>query len=65
MDRNSRFREFYGERFLDLMSFVAVGDGRARVFTPDHRFISADCRHLTKSGARYIAGMIDWEKYLN
>lgn len=65
MDRNSRFREFYGDRFLDLMSLVAVGDGRVRVFTPEHRFISADCRHLTRSGARYFAGMIDWERYLN
>ena len=65
MDRNRRFREFYGDRFLDLMSLVIVGDGRVRVFTPEHRFISADCRHLTRGGARYFAGMIDWEKYLN
>ena len=65
MDRNSRFREFYGDRFLDFISLVAVGDGRVRVFTPDHHFISADCRHLTKSGAGFLAGMIDWEKYLN
>lgn len=65
MERNSRFRELYDDRYLDLMSFVAVGDGRVRAFTPDHRFISADCRHLTRSGAIFFAGMIDWNQYLH
>jgi hypothetical protein len=65
MDRNSGFREIYGDRFLDLVSLVSDNSGRVRVFTPDHHFISADCRHLTRSGARYFAGRIDWEKYLD
>lgn len=63
MERNSRFREIYGDRFLDMISMVSDYSGRVRVFTPDHHFISADCRHLTRSGARYFAGMIDWDKY--
>lgn len=43
--------------------FMMASDNseRVRVFTPDHHFISADCTHLTRSGARYIAGMIDWK----
>lgn len=65
MGRNSRISDYYSDRFLDMMSMVSDKTGRIRVFTPDHKFISADCKHLTKDGARYLAGMIDWEKYLD
>ena len=65
LSKNLRFKELYGDRFLDLMSLVTVGGDRVRVFTSDHHFISSDCRHLTRSGARYLAGLIDWEKYLD
>lgn len=64
LSRNSRFGEFYGERYIDLMSLVVNDAGQVRVFTPDHRFISADCRHLTLGGAQYFAERIDWGKYL-
>ena len=64
LTRNNRFKEFYGERYLDLMSLALNDAGQVRVFTPDHQFVSADCRHLTLSGARYFAKRIDWGKYL-
>ena len=62
--RNSRFREFYGERFLDMMAMVTDDTGLVQVFTPGHRFISADGKHFTKYGAEYFAEKIDWNKYL-
>ncbi len=65
LSRNRHFRELYGERFLDLTSMVLNEDGEVRVFTPDHHFISADGKHLTVAGAKYFAGMIDWDKYLD
>ena len=64
LERNRRFREFYGERFLDLMSRVTDEDGLVQVFTPEHYFISADGKHFTKAGANYFAKMIDWNKFL-
>lgn len=64
LSRNDRFHELYGERYLDLMSLVTNDAGQVRVFTPDHHFISADCRHLSLAGARLFAEKIDWEKYL-
>ncbi len=64
LDRNNRFREFYGERFLDLMAMVTDNTGLVRVFTPDHHFISADGKHLTRYGAKYFAERINWNKYL-
>ena len=63
LERNRRFREFYGERFLDMMAVVTDG-GLVRVFTPEHRFISADGKHLTASGARFFAERIEWGQWL-
>lgn len=63
LERNERYREFYGERFLDIMGFVTDG-GLVRVFTPDGRFISADGKHLTRFGAKYFAERIDWNYFL-
>ena len=61
--RNTRFRETYGDRYLDLMSMVVDGSGRVPVFTPDHHFISPDCKHLGKGGAKFFAESIDWNKF--
>ena len=61
--RNTRFHDYYGDRYLDLMSMVIDGSGRVRVFTPDHHFISPDCKHLGKGGAKYYAERIDWEQF--
>ena len=65
LSRNRHFHELYGDRFLDLTSMVLNEDGKVRVFTPDHHFISADGKHLTAAGAKFFAGMIDWDKYLD
>lgn len=62
--RNERYRELYGERFLDMMAPVVTEDGRVRVFTFSHCFISADGKHLTKAGARFYAERIDWDRLL-
>ena len=40
-------------------------DGNIRVFTPNNKFISQDCRHLTKHGAIYYASIIDFDKIFN
>lgn len=64
LERNKRYCEFYGERFLDMMDVVTDDSGLVQVFTPEHRFISADGKHLTRSGAEYFAEIIDWNKYL-
>lgn len=45
------------------MSIVTNDDDKVRVFTPDHHFMSADCRHLSKGGAIYFGNVIHWGKY--
>lgn len=62
--QNSRFKQIYGNRYLDLMSMVINNKQQVRVFTPDHHFISADCRHLSKGGAIYYSKIIDWNKFM-
>ncbi len=64
LERNKQFRAFYGDRFLDMMALVTDDTGLVQVFTPEHRFISADGKHLTKFGAKYFAERINWNKYL-
>lgn len=64
LNRNRQFRKLYGKRFLDIMAMVLDEDNKVCVFTPDHHFISADGKHLTKAGARFFAERIDWKKFL-
>lgn len=64
LERNKRYREFYGERFMDMMDMVTDGSGLVQVFTPEHRFISADGKHLTAAGARFYAERIEWWRWL-
>ncbi len=64
-ERNEKMKVLYGEHYLDLISLVAVGDGRVRVFSDDHHYISADCGHFSRGGAIYYADLINWNKYLN
>ena len=64
INNNRHFAEKYGNRFIDMMSMVTNETNQVRVFTPDHHYMSADCRHLSKGGAKFFAKMIDWSKYL-
>ena len=57
--RNKHFADLYGDRFIDLMSLVTNEHEQVRVFSPDHHFISADCRHLSKGGAIFFGKKID------
>ncbi len=61
---NEKFKSMYPDNFLDLIEIARMPDGNMRVFSDDGRFISQDCRHLTKAGAQFYAGKIDWSAYL-
>lgn len=61
--RNQYFAKKYGRRYLDLMRYVTNDEGKVRVFSPDHHYISADNLHFSVGGARYFAEKIDWRRY--
>ena len=60
-EHNEMLQEKYGEHFIDMLSPVRLEDGSIRVFSDDGRFLSQDCRHLTKAGAEYYANRLDLE----
>lgn len=63
-ERNKINRKEYGGNYIDLIALAKASDGEVRVFSEDGRFISQDCRHLTRAGAQFYANKIDWNKYL-
>lgn len=64
-ERNNYFKRLYGDRYIDMIEIISVGDGKVRVFTDDNMFISSDCTHLTRSGAIFFAKRINLDKYLS
>lgn len=62
-EHNEKMKSLYGDRYLDLIGLVIDDDKTMPVFTPDHHFVSQDCRHFSKGGAIWFAQLIAWEKY--
>lgn len=63
IEKNRYFSDLYGSRYLDLMSLVTNAEGKVRVFTPDHHYISPDTRHLSKGGALFFSELINWNLF--
>ncbi len=59
-EKNDRLKTQYADCFIDMIALVQKPDGKVPVFSADGRFISQDCRHLTKAGAQMYAKKIDW-----
>ncbi len=59
MHYNNILKSQWGERFIDLIARVIDDEGRVPVFTPTNQFISQDCRHFTKAGARYFSELFE------
>ena len=56
---NALWKEEWGSHYIDFMEKVRTEDGRIRVFSENHKFISQDCEHLTQSGAQFYAKAIN------
>ena len=61
---NDEWKNEWGDDYIDFMEHVVINGDRVRVFTPDHKFISQDCRHFTPAGARWFAKIIDLHRFL-
>ena len=59
MKQNLKESEKYGDHYINLMSLVSDENGMVRVFTDDNKFISQDCRHLTRAGAQYFSRILN------
>ena len=58
---NDRWREGWGENYVDFIRLAEISPGVVRILTPEGKFISQDCEHLTRAGAIWYASMINWK----
>ncbi len=56
---NERWKAQWGSRYIDFIEKVRTADNRIRVFSTEHKFISQDCEHLTRGGAKFYASVMD------
>jgi hypothetical protein len=56
---NQEVKAEWGDRYIDLISYLIDGNRKVLVFTPDCKFISQDTLHLTKFGAIYLAKLLE------
>ena len=65
LDRNNLLKRQWGSRYINLLELVIDSNKTVPVFTTDCKFISQDCRHFTKAGAQYFAGLINSDLVLH
>jgi len=58
-ERNESLKLQYGLKYINLIDYIIDHNYTVPIFTPDCKFISQDCRHLTKAGAKYFATFIE------
>ena len=58
-ERNQLLKNEWGSKYIDIIGTIVDQDQKVPVFTPDCKFISQDCRHLTRAGAVYLAQRLD------
>jgi len=58
MEENQSMKIKWGKMYIDLIEKVVDRNGMVRIFTPDNKFISEDCRHLTRFGAIYYSQLL-------
>lgn len=58
---NEQLKEEWQDKYVNLLDLSLIGKDMVLAFSPDHKFISQDTRHLTKGGARYYAEKIKFE----
>jgi len=64
LERNELLKKQWGNKYINLIGAIIDKRNTIPVFTNECKFISQDCKHLTKSGAAYFSGVIDLKPYL-
>ncbi|MBI1337654.1 MAG: acyltransferase family protein [Phycisphaera sp.] len=54
-EEHLKWKALWGDHYIDIIDKVIDDKMTVPIFTPDHRFISQDCRHFTRAGAEYFA----------
>ncbi len=59
VEKNNKLKIEWKEKYIDLINPIIDKNLTVPVFTPECKFISQDCRHLTTAGAKYFATLIE------
>lgn len=59
---NDLLKAEWQDKYIDLLSISAIGKNSVAAFSPDHKLISQDTKHLTLGGAKYYAKTIDFKQ---
>lgn len=65
LEQNERLKEEWKHKYIDIMTILADKQLTVPVFTTECEFISQDCIHLTKAGAKYLSSILPIRTYLN
>lgn len=57
--KNNSLEKEWVDRYINLIDLIIDANNTVPIFTPDCKFISQDCRHLTKFGAKYFAQLLE------
>lgn len=58
LEKNEELRQKWGSRYIDLIAKIIDENNTVPVFT-NEKFISQDCRHLTKAGAIFFSRLFE------
>jgi peptidoglycan/LPS O-acetylase OafA/YrhL len=53
-------KSIWGNNYIDFIEPILQENGEVTVFTDAGKYISQDCRHLTRAGAQYYARLFDF-----
>ena len=65
VDLNNLWASKWGDHYINIFKQTLLDNGNVRIFTPSHKYMSQDCRHLTQAGAQFIANRIDFSTIIN
>lgn len=61
---NDLWAKKWGTHYINLFEMSLLDNGETRIFTPDHKYMSQDCEHLTQAGAQFFAKKIDFSRII-
>lgn len=59
VQRNIDDKAIFGDKYIDLLSFLQNGNQEIPIFTPSKKFYTHDGLHLTEAGAKTLTEIID------
>ena len=55
----------WGDHYIEMLDLVSDADSTVTVFSKDNKYLSQDCKHLSKGGAEFYADAIDFSTFFH